>query len=216
MKGRWGSKSSGSPPTFWASSSSDPIHSTSSGVLIIHPDREGGVPQKRSRERAQSTLLASHSPKRPSPTSGGCQVTVRLFRASGLLQGGRGGKPRIPRHVDEGRAAAPAVRIGVGLHPVAEEVARGPEGLHQDGIRLLHEHPHPPGECLRQSTPDHRRGGASGIRGAAPRRSHRPQRPGPCGQSRSRHRRKQSSPPTTFHPPSASAGVMATRSRGRA
>ena len=37
-----------------------------------------GVPQYRSRDNAQSTLLSSHSPKRPLPVSGGCQAMPAL------------------------------------------------------------------------------------------------------------------------------------------
>ena len=43
-----------------------------------HRQIGSGVPQKRSRESAQSTLFASHSPNRPSRMYPGCQSTVAL------------------------------------------------------------------------------------------------------------------------------------------
>ncbi len=40
-----------------------------------HSHTLSGVPQYRSRDKAQSTLFSSHAPNRPLPTSGGCQAT---------------------------------------------------------------------------------------------------------------------------------------------
>ena len=45
-----------------------------------------GVPQKRSRDSAQSTLLASHSPKRPSWMYAGCQSIVWLAASRSSLR----------------------------------------------------------------------------------------------------------------------------------
>ena len=62
----------------------EPIHSTWSGSSS-HTQTGRGVPQKRSRDRAQSTLPFSHSPIRPSPTSDGSQLISALcFSISSL------------------------------------------------------------------------------------------------------------------------------------
>ena len=78
MNGLCGSKSAGSVrPERSASSAKLPMTSTCAGSAS-QTQTGSGVPQYRSRESAQSTLFSSHSPKRPAPTSGGCQSTSRL------------------------------------------------------------------------------------------------------------------------------------------
>ena len=78
MKGRCGSKSSGRSPANSANSSRPPTQTTwSSSSWQTHAGR--GVPQYRSRDRAQSTLFSNHSPKRLSPTSGGSQPIFRFW-----------------------------------------------------------------------------------------------------------------------------------------
>ena len=44
-----------------------------------------GVPQKRSRESAQSTLFSSQSPKRPCLMCSGCQLMVSFSRSIAAL-----------------------------------------------------------------------------------------------------------------------------------
>ncbi len=73
MSGRWGSTEATSRPASSESSASDPTHT------VWPPSQRqtgSGVPQNRSRDRAQSTLLASHSPIRPSRMWAGCQPIV--------------------------------------------------------------------------------------------------------------------------------------------
>ncbi len=81
ISGRWGSKPSSSPPARSASSSNEPSTSRCSSSAS-HSQTGSGVPQYRSRERAQSTLFSSHSPIRPSPISSGCQSTEALCSSS--------------------------------------------------------------------------------------------------------------------------------------
>ena len=78
MAGRWGSISLRSVPVNAESSSREPTH-----VKWFSAQRQigRGVPQNRSRESAQSTLFANHSPKRPSRMWAGCQSMV-AFSAS--------------------------------------------------------------------------------------------------------------------------------------
>src|SRR5665213_4238840 len=59
MVGRWGSTSETSRPTSSESSASEPTQRTWPSP---HRQMGRGVPQNRSRDRAQSTLLDSHSP----------------------------------------------------------------------------------------------------------------------------------------------------------
>ena len=56
-------------------------------VSLARTARSGsGVPQYRSRDRAQSTLLASHSPIRPSRMCSGCQPMVWFWATSSALR----------------------------------------------------------------------------------------------------------------------------------
>ena len=73
MAGRWGSTSDTSRP---ASSDSSEREPTQWAWPFPHRQTGSGVPQNRSRERAQSTFLASHSPIRPSRMCSGCQPMV--------------------------------------------------------------------------------------------------------------------------------------------
>ena len=70
MAGRCGSMSSTSRPDSSLSSWREPMQ-----VRWFASQRQtgSGVPQNRSRDRAQSTLFSSHSPKRPSRMWPGCQ-----------------------------------------------------------------------------------------------------------------------------------------------
>src|SRR5690554_1669300 len=85
IKGRCKSISSFSDkPAFSFNSSIFPIHSTYSGSLSL-TQIGMGVPQKRCREIAQSTLFSSQVPKRPLPVLSGFQFilefnsTIRSF-----------------------------------------------------------------------------------------------------------------------------------------
>ena len=76
--GRCGSRSDRSRPASSLSSASDP---TQVRCCSPHSHKGSGVPQYLVRDSAQSTLLRSHSPYRPSLIVGGCQF-VRSFSAS--------------------------------------------------------------------------------------------------------------------------------------
>ncbi len=83
MAGRWGSTSLTSRPASSESSARDPTHRTWPSP---HRQTGSGVPQYRSRDRAQSTLLASHSPIRPSRMCSGCQPMVWFWATSSALR----------------------------------------------------------------------------------------------------------------------------------
>ena len=72
-----------------------------------------GVPQKRSRESAQSTLLASQFPNRPSPDVLRHPVDGAVELHHAVPDAARRDVPRVLRVVDEGIAGAPSVRIVV-------------------------------------------------------------------------------------------------------
>ena len=74
------------PPTFASSSAMEPTHSrcgssTSRPSSNVSTQMGSGVPQKRERDSAQSTLFSSHCPNRPVPMPSGCQLMVR-FRST--------------------------------------------------------------------------------------------------------------------------------------
>jgi hypothetical protein len=73
-----------------------------------------GVPQKRSRESAQSTLLRRKSPKRPSLMCSGQPVDLWLFAMTFSISAGGADEPRRPRVLDQRVARlAPAERVVV-------------------------------------------------------------------------------------------------------
>ena len=83
MAGRCGSTPETSVPASSDSSASEP---TQRVWPSSHRQTGSGVPQNRSRERAQSTLLASHSPIRPSRMCSGCQPIVWFWPTSSALR----------------------------------------------------------------------------------------------------------------------------------
>src|SRR5580698_8456338 len=80
--GRCGSSPDRSRPTSRESSASEPTQVTCS---FGHSQTGSGVPQYRVRDRAQSTLLRSHSPYRPSLIVGGCQLVFSFSASSSSL-----------------------------------------------------------------------------------------------------------------------------------
>src|ERR1700733_874955 len=64
------------------SSASEPTHVT---CCCGHTHSGSGVPQYLVRDRAQSTLLRSHSPYRPSLIVGGCQLVFSFSASSSSL-----------------------------------------------------------------------------------------------------------------------------------
>jgi hypothetical protein len=60
-----------------------------------------GVPQKRSRDRAQSTLLRRKSPKRPSLMCSGSQWIAWLLAMAWPISARRADEPARPRVLDE-------------------------------------------------------------------------------------------------------------------
>src|SRR3954454_16380430 len=80
MNGRCGSRSDRSRPVSSESSASDPTATSFEGSASLR-QMGSGVPQYRSRDSAQSTLLRSQSPYRPHWMVSGCQC-VFSFSAS--------------------------------------------------------------------------------------------------------------------------------------
>jgi hypothetical protein len=82
MAGRWGSTVETSTPASSESSARDPTQ-----TMWPSSQRQmgSGVPQNRSRDSAQSTLLANHSPIRPSRMCSGCQPMVWFWAINSAL-----------------------------------------------------------------------------------------------------------------------------------
>ena len=174
ITGRWGSMSARSRPANSESSASEPMQ-------VTWPDAQrqigSGVPQNRSRESAQSTLFASHSPKRPSRMYPGCQSIVWFCRDEVVLAGRGGHVPAGLAPVDERSPAAPAVGVGVHVGHAPDEQPRRLQRVVDVVVGLPHLAPGQPARRVGEPAV-----GADRVEGGEARR---PDRPG----GRSRRRR---------------------------
>ena len=137
--GRCRSRSARSRPERSASSATEPTQVSVPQSSQRHTG--SGVPQKRSRDSAQSTLFSSQSPKRPCLMCSGCQPIDSFSRSSLVLVRGGAREPGGLGPVDERRAAAPAVRVRVRVVDDRSSRPGRRELVDDRGVGVLHELP---------------------------------------------------------------------------
>ena len=138
MNGRCGSRSARSRPVSSDSSASEPTATSRVGSASLR-QIGSGVPQYRSRDSAQSTLLFSQSPYRPVLMFSGYQFVFSFSASSWSLICAGPDVPGRLRVVHQRRVAAPAVRIAVLVAQLPEQHAAVLQVLDQRGVRGLEE-----------------------------------------------------------------------------
>ena len=180
-------------------------------VLAGHRQMGSGVPQNRSRESDQSTLLRSQSPYRPCLMCSGYQLTALVGVQQLVLPFGGADVPGRPGVIEERSLASPAERVGVLVG-----ARRGPGALASRGPRSMS------GSASLTNVPGRTAGPAGEPAFLVHRVEHGPallpadlevlrrRRRGPCARARFPPRGRRSPART---PPGAHVGIVDVRKR---